>query len=86
MLYLNVKELHELYRRIKFRSWIERELQQAGGADYLKRLEIDIGVEPGHFRRELDEKLIPEKKSEGKDGAASLALRLPPIRALLRRV
>ncbi|WP_449286534.1 hypothetical protein [Marinobacter sp. PE14] len=79
MRYLNGRKLKELYRRIKYRSWIKSQLQQTGGEDYLKRLEIDIGAEPGHFRRELEEKLIPEKKTEGSEGAAGLNLRLPHL-------
>lgn len=79
MRYLNGKKLKALYRRLRYRSWIKSQLQQAGGADYLERLEVDIGAEPGHFRRELEEKLITEKKSEGSKGATGLNLRLPPL-------
>lgn len=80
------KQLQELYRRMKFRRWIKSQLQQAGGEDYLRRLEIDIGAEPGHFRRELGKKLIPEKKIGGRDGAAGLTPDLPPILATLRKI
>ncbi|WP_373000085.1 hypothetical protein [Marinobacter sp.] len=83
---LNVKKLHELYRRMKYRRWIKNQLQQAGGEDYLKRLEVDIGAEPGYFRRELEERLIPAEKSEGGKSAAGLNLRLPPLGTLLRKV
>lgn len=81
-----IKKLHKLYRRMKYRSWIKGELKQAGGAEYLKRLEIDIGAEPGHFQRELEARLIPEKRSEGVDGATGQDLRLPPILTSLRKV
>lgn len=85
MRFLNGKELQDLYRRMKYRRWIKSQLQQAGGEDYLRRLEIDIGAERGHFRRELEESLIPEKKVGGGDGAAGLNLHLPPL-ASLRKV
>jgi hypothetical protein len=84
MHFLDRKNLQHLYRRMKYRKWIKSQLQQAGGEDYLRRLEIDIGAEPGHFRRELEEKLIPEKKVEGGDGAADLHCHLPRL-VLLRK-
>lgn len=86
MRYLNGKKLQELYRRMTYRMWIKSQLQQAGGDEYLKRLEVDIGAEPGHFRRELEKGLLPGRKAEPKDGAAGLDLSLPPILALLRKV
>jgi len=86
MRYLDVKRLQELYRRMKYRNWIKSQLQQAGGEDYLKRLEVDIGAEPGHFRRELKKSLASENIIEGNNGAAGLYLRLPPIRGSLRKV
>lgn len=86
MRYLNGKKLQELYRRMTYRKWIKSQLQQAGGEEYLKRLEVDIGAEPGHFRSELEKGLLPERKIEGSDGAAGLDLRLPPILASLRKV
>jgi len=82
----SITKLHELYRRMKHRSWIKGEMQQAGGAEYLKRLEIDIGAKPGHFQRELEARLIPEKRSEGINGATGPGLRLPPILTSLRKV
>ena len=85
MRFPNSKKLHALYRQMKYRRWIRSQLEQAGGADYLKRLETDIGAEPGHFRRELEERLIPERKTESSDGAAGLNLHLPPL-ASLRKV
>jgi len=81
---LNSKNLQDLYRRMKYRRWIKSQLQQAGGEDYLRRLEIDIGAEPGHFRRELEERLIPEKKVECGDGAEGLHCHLPRL-VLLRK-
>lgn len=86
MRYLNSKQLKELYRRLKFRRWINVQLQQAGGDEYLKRLEADIGVEPGHFRRELNKGLLPDRKNEDREGAAGLAKDLPPILTALRKV
>ena len=78
----NGKKLHALYRQMKYRRWIRSQLEQAGGADYLRRLEVDIGAEPGHFRRELERRLIPERKAEGNGGAAGLDLHLPPLTSL----
>ncbi|WP_273205213.1 hypothetical protein [Marinobacter subterrani] len=86
MRYLNSKKLQELYRRMTYRKWIKSQLQQAGGEEYLKRLEVDIGAEPGHFRRELEKGLLPDRKIEGSNGAAGLDLHLPPIVALLKKV
>jgi len=71
---------------MKYRSWIKRQLQQAGGAEYLRRLEIDIGAEPGHFRKELEEGLISGKKFGSINGATGRSLGLPPIRAYLSKV
>ncbi len=78
----NSKKLQTLYRQMKYRRWIRIQLQQSGGADYLRRLEVDIGAEPGHFRRELKRRLIPERKAEGNGGAAGLDLHLPPLTSL----
>lgn len=50
--------LHDAYRRLQHRNWIKRQLTQAGGADYLRRLEEDIGAEPRHFRNELEKPLF----------------------------
>ncbi len=76
---INVSKLHELYRRMKYRSWIKRQLQQAGGADYLRQLEIDIGAAPGHFRRELENTPVSGEKI-GKDAdPTGVNLRLPSI-------
>lgn len=82
MSYRNLEKLHELFSRMKYRSWIRSQLQQAGGEDYLKHLEVDIGAEPGYFRSELDKKLIPGKKraKEESNGAAGWNSPLPSIR------
>ncbi|MTJ00546.1 MAG: hypothetical protein FH752_18220 [Marinobacter adhaerens] len=82
MRFPNSKKLQTLYHQMKYRRWIRNQLKQAGGADYLRRLEVDIGAEPGHFRRELERRLIPERKSEGNSGAAGLDLHLPPLTSL----
>ncbi|WP_296932227.1 hypothetical protein [uncultured Marinobacter sp.] len=82
MRFPNSKKLQTLYRQMKYRRWIRSQLEQAGGADYLRRLETDIGAEPGHFRRELEKRLISKRKAKGSDGAAGLDLHLPPLTSL----
>ena len=73
----NSRKLQTLYRQMKYRRWIRIQLQQSGGADYLRRLEVDIGAAPGHFRRELKRRLIPERKAEGNGDQAGLDPHLP---------
>lgn len=76
---INASKLHKLYRRMKYRNWIRRQLQQAGGADYLRQLETDIGAAPGHFRRELEETLISGERAEKGADATGVKLRLPSM-------
>lgn len=85
MWYIKGKQLRDLYRRMKFRRWIRDQLQQTGGDEYIERLEVDIGVEPGHFRRELEKGLLRERKARGSYGAAGPIADLPPILATLRK-
>jgi len=46
--------------RQRFRSWIRNELRNKGGKEYFELLEMDIGVEPGFFRKEARKSIFKE--------------------------
>lgn len=75
-----IRTLQQLFSQIKYRSWIRRQLNQAGGREYLARLERDIGAEPGHFQRELQKGLIRRRPQNGDTRPASWPSSLPVLR------
>lgn len=83
---IHFRSFRKFVRRLQHRHWIRNQLAQAGGADYLRRLEEDIGAEPGHFRKALEAPLFSvnrgnsDSRRGASDGQSGWNLTLPAHR------
>ncbi len=83
---IHFRSFRNFVRRLQHRQWIRNQLAQAGGADYLRRLEEDIGAEPGHFRKALEAPLFSvnrgnrDSRRGASDGQHGWTLTLPAHR------